>query len=299
MRLAIVIPYYKIDFFEETIKSVAAQSNRNFVLYIGNDASPDNPLPIIEKYLSDFSYLYFDYTENLGGKNLALQWERILDNIKEEWFQILGDDDSIAENFVEEFYKNLPNVEKKKASVIKFSHQWINEDHQLIKDFEYPFTEIAPQDFFLQKYYDEIKSSLSENIFRTGTYKKYKFEKLPLAWGSDDLAILAFADHHHIVYIKDTKVKVRISTKSISGSHEYDELKEKALHQMKAIVITKYSNFFSFDFINKIINQYIYQSYQKGFSFYYPVIFYYLKHFKITAFLKALRKTYYIYKKHV
>ncbi|UMQ40261.1 glycosyltransferase [Chryseobacterium sp. Y16C] len=297
-KLAIIIPYYKIDFFEETIKSVAVQNNRNFVLYIGNDASPDNPLPIIEKYASDFSYHYFDYTENLGGKNLALQWERILDNVQEEWFQILGDDDVIADNFVEEFYKKLPYIEEKSASVVKFSHQWIDEDNQLIKDFEYPFSEITPQDFFLQKYHDEIKSSLSENIFKMAIYKKHKFEKLPLAWGSDDLAILAFANKHNIIYIKDTKVKVRISTKSISGSNNYDELKEKALHQMKSIIITKYSNFFSFDFINKIINQYIYQSYQKGFSFYYPVIFYYLKHLKFTAFLKALKKTYYIYKKN-
>ncbi|WP_426275571.1 glycosyltransferase family 2 protein [Chryseobacterium sp. S-02] len=297
-KLAIVIPYYKIDFFEDTLKSVVAQSNKNFTLYIGNDASPDNPLPIIEKYASDLSYFYFDYTENLGGKNLALQWERILDNIQEEWFQILGDDDIIAENFVEEFYNNLSQIEGKKASVVKFSHQWIDEDDQLIKDFEYPFTEIAPQDFFLKKYHDEIKSSLSENIFKTAIYRKYKFEKIPLAWGSDDFAILAFANNRNIIYLKNAKVQVRISTKSISGSNEYNRLKEQALHQMKAIIITKYSNFFSFDFINKIIQQYISQSYQKGDCFYYPVIFYYLKHFKIINFLKALKKAYYIYKKH-
>lgn len=48
MKLAIVIPYYKIDYFEETIKSVAQQTDRNFMLYIGNDKSPDNPLPVIE-----------------------------------------------------------------------------------------------------------------------------------------------------------------------------------------------------------------------------------------------------------
>jgi hypothetical protein len=77
-----------------------------------------------------------------------LQWERILDNIQEEWFQILGDDDIIAENFVEEFYNNLSQIEEKKASVIKFSHQWIDEDDQLINDFEYPLPRLHLRIFF-------------------------------------------------------------------------------------------------------------------------------------------------------
>jgi glycosyltransferase involved in cell wall biosynthesis len=125
-KLAIIIPYYKIDFFEETIKSVAKQSNKNFTLYIGNDASPNDPLPIIQKYFKSSDYHYFDYKKNIGGQNLALQWERILENVQEEWFQILGDDDMISKNFTE-FYKNLPLVEDKEISVIKFSHQWIDE----------------------------------------------------------------------------------------------------------------------------------------------------------------------------
>ena len=87
-KLAIVIPYYKIDFFEEVLKSIASQTDKRFTLYIGNDASPDNPLQLIEKYFPEGNYHYFDYQENLGGKNLAMQWERILENVKEEWFQI-------------------------------------------------------------------------------------------------------------------------------------------------------------------------------------------------------------------
>ena len=31
-------------------------------------------------------------------------------DVQEEWFQILGDDDVISNNFVEEFYKNLEEV---------------------------------------------------------------------------------------------------------------------------------------------------------------------------------------------
>ena len=150
-RLAIVIPYYKIDFFEETLQSVAAQSNRDFVLYIGNDASPDNPLPLIQKYLNSDEYQYFDYKDNLGGKNLALQWERILENVKEEWFQILGDDDVISENFVAEFYKNLPKIQSENISAIKFSHNIVDENKTILHTITTDETIIPAPELFKRK----------------------------------------------------------------------------------------------------------------------------------------------------
>ena len=41
--LAIVIPYYKIIFFEKTLESLAQQTDKRFRVYIGDDASPDSP----------------------------------------------------------------------------------------------------------------------------------------------------------------------------------------------------------------------------------------------------------------
>ena len=46
-NLAIVIPYYKIDFFAATLDSLVHQTNTNFTVYIGNDASPTNPEELI------------------------------------------------------------------------------------------------------------------------------------------------------------------------------------------------------------------------------------------------------------
>ena len=48
--LAIVIPYYKINYFEETLKSLSNQTDKRFKVYIGNDASENDPIEIIEKY---------------------------------------------------------------------------------------------------------------------------------------------------------------------------------------------------------------------------------------------------------
>ncbi|MEG0925735.1 glycosyltransferase family 2 protein [Chryseobacterium sp.] len=296
-KLAIVIPYYKIDFFEETLKSVAAQTNKNFTLYIGNDASPNDPLPIIQKYFEVGTYHYFDYKKNIGGQNLALQWERILENVQEEWFQILGDDDMISENFVDVFYQSLPLVETKKISVIKFSHQWIDEDDQVIEDFDYDFSELKPSEFFIKKYTHEIQSSLSENIFKLDSYKKIGFQKMTLAWGSDDLAIFLFAQGNNILYTKNSKVKVRISGSSISGSDHLDDQKQKAYFELKEILVTQYSSLFDYQFISGVVEEYLNVSNYKTYNAHYSVIFFYLKHFKIKAFLKALKKIYYIKRK--
>jgi hypothetical protein len=297
-QLAIVIPYYKIDFFEETLKSVASQTNKNYVLYIGNDASPNDPIQIIKKYFKPEEYNYFDYKENLGGKNLALQWERVLENVKEDWVQILGDDDIISENFVEEFYNNLQIAESRNISLMKFSHQWIDDENKIVEDFDYSFKEINSIDFFIKKYNNEIRSSLSENIFKRSFYQQYKFEKLPLAWGSDDLAILSFSDFKKILYINETKVKVRISGASISGSETNLDEKLKADHELKKIIITKYSSYFNYNFIDSVIESYLYSSYTKNYNLDPRIIFYYLKNLKIIKFLKFFKKIYYIRKKH-
>lgn len=56
--LAIVIPYYKITYFAHTLKSVEAQTDKRFQLYIANDASPNDPQLIMSKCLDNVTYNY-------------------------------------------------------------------------------------------------------------------------------------------------------------------------------------------------------------------------------------------------
>ncbi len=296
IRLAIVIPYYKIDFFEQTIRSVALQSNKDFVLYIGNDASPDNPVPVIERYFEKKNYRYFKYKENLGGKNLALQWERILENVKEEWFQILGDDDLIPENFVEAFYRSIPEMNKKKEKAVKFVHEWIDEDNTSLQKFDYATESLDAVDFIIKKYRDLVKSSLSENIFRTEMYRRYGFDKLPLAWGSDDLALLTFSGFGKIFYNRSATVQVRISSSSISGSEKMDVEKKDAYNVFRKNLILKYAKRFPHDFIKEVMNDYLTYCHMNRQKASFRIIFAYSGKFEMMPLLKMLKKIYYINK---
>lgn len=294
IKLAIIIPYYKIDFFEKTIKSVAEQTNKNFVLYIGNDASPEPPLPIIEKYFTPNEYHYFGYTENIGGKNLALQWERILENVHEEWFEVLGDDDVMAPNFVEEFYKSIQYCNDQNIHCIKTVHHHIDEYGNLIRINDYNVDSIEAYQLFINKYCGVASSSLSENIFKTKMYRKYGFEKIPLAWGSDDLAILTFSDYGTIYYNRATYIKVRLSNLSISGSENLNKNKDDAYNILREKFILHHSKMFPSEFVGKVIKQYLEYCYMTRQDAKYSVATYFLKNFSILNFFKTLKKIYYI-----
>ena len=49
-KLAIIIPAYKACFFREVLDSIVRQSNRDFTVYIGDDASPDDLESIVSDY---------------------------------------------------------------------------------------------------------------------------------------------------------------------------------------------------------------------------------------------------------
>jgi hypothetical protein len=56
--LAIVILYYKLTFFDATLQSLASQTNQRFMVYIGDDVSPQYPVLLLEKYKGTFDFVY-------------------------------------------------------------------------------------------------------------------------------------------------------------------------------------------------------------------------------------------------
>lgn len=262
--LAIVIPYYKIDFFEETLASVAAQTDKRFTLYIGNDASPHDPLPLIRKYFPEGDYRYFDYKYNLGGQNLAMQWERILENVTEEWFQILGDDDMVSENFVAEFYLHLPQIESHHCKVIKYSRCIIDElgRRQTVPSQLDTLTDRINN--WNKKWIYIQPSSLSEYTFNRQNFKTIGFRKFPLAWGSDDVAVFETADHYPILCINNAVVFVRMSNSNISGDETKINEKLVADHMVRSHMLLNYLPLLSWEYIDRSVKEEINYAYRHG-----------------------------------
>ena len=223
--LAIIIPYYKAVFFEETLQSLAVQTDKRFKVSLGDDTSPESPAALLEKYNGQFDFVYHRFKTNLGAISLTQQWERCIAlAVNEEWIMILGDDDVLSNNCVEGFYKNIDKVEQDGINVIRFASQKIDGKGEVTsKIYEHPTIERAVQFLF-----DKTRSSLSEYVFRKSQVVAIGFKNFPLAWSADVLAVLEFSNFGVIFSVNIAIVYIRISELSISGSTGNQEQKKQA-----------------------------------------------------------------------
>lgn len=225
--LAIVIPYYKLTHFDEALKSLKVQTNKKFKVYVGNDASPENPEVLLSKYTSELDIVYKKFDTNLGGTHLTKQWERCIEMIADEkWIMLLGDDDFIEDNLVESFYANQEAISNK-SNLIRFSSRVINDEAMEVSKspvFMHPIWETA-QSSLCRKIKGQTRSSLSEYIFLKDIFLKKGFTNYPLAFYSDDKAWLDFSNSKPIYTINETTVNIRISNISISGRTDNLDIK--------------------------------------------------------------------------
>ncbi|WP_083932905.1 glycosyltransferase family 2 protein [Gillisia sp. CAL575] len=241
MMLAIVIPYFKLEFFEECLSSLAAQTNKNFKVYIGNDASPDNPKPLLENFNNRFVFEYKEFSENLGNTSLVSQWHRCIEMVADEnWILILGDDDVLGKNVVESFYKNLEEVEGKCIQVIRYSSQVIDANSKNISGVhKHPEIE-SSQEFLKRKLKGSTRSSLSEYCFKKNSILEIKFKEFPLAWYSDLLAVLEVSNFQRIFSINQAIVYFRLSGNNITSRTDNLTSKNNATFDFYYYILEKY-----------------------------------------------------------
>ncbi|MCY2687850.1 glycosyltransferase family 2 protein [Salinimicrobium sp. TH3] len=239
--LAIVIPFYKISFFEQTLKSLANQTNKEFRVYIGDDASPDNPVDIISFYEDLINISYQRFEHNLGGKSLTSQWERCIEMVADErWIMILGDDDYVSNNYVQEFYQHLDEIENYDIKVVRFATRVLREPGgELSNLFTHPKIE-SSTDFFYRKFLKFSRGSLSEQIFRKDAYLKNKFRDFPLGWGADNFAWLDFTEFGSIYTINNATAFFRISELNISRGGYEETLKQQTKWMYFNLIVEQY-----------------------------------------------------------
>ncbi|HEY9220459.1 MAG TPA: glycosyltransferase family 2 protein [Lutibacter sp.] len=285
--LAIIIPYYKITFFEATLVSLANQTDKRFKVYIGDDASMEDPTAILEKYKGQFDFEYHKFEENLGGKSLTKQWERCIAlSQNEEWMMILGDDDVLGENVVEAFYSNLPEIVNT-SNVVRFASCKINDAGQEIsKTHENTKIELSI-DFLFRK----SRSSLSEYIFNSKQIKTIGFKDFPLGWFSDVLAVLEFSNFENVFSINEAIVYIRISSISISGKKDNVSIKEKATFEFYYYLITQKNEMFN-EFQKSVLQHKVNKCYlnnKRNGILFFKISKYYLTNFLILDYFKFLK----------
>lgn len=248
-NLAIVIPYYKFDFFEETLDSLANQTNKNFNVYIGNDASPNNPENLISKYQDKFNIFYKEFKSNIGGNSLVKQWYRCLDMVhNEDWILILGDDDVLSSTCVEDFYNEYNSF--KNLDVIRFASQVIDNFSVKISNiYCHPKLENGFE-FLERKLNGGTRSSLSEYIFNRKQLLEKKIKDFPLAWYSDLLLVVELSTNKPIYTINSSVFYFRNSGYNITSRQDNLVKKNQATFSFYLYVIKNYKNRLNPNFLN-------------------------------------------------
>jgi hypothetical protein len=56
------------------------QTNKNFTVYIGNDASAENHEIVLKQFETCLKFIYKKFDSNLGGVSLTSQWHLCVDD---------------------------------------------------------------------------------------------------------------------------------------------------------------------------------------------------------------------------
>jgi glycosyltransferase involved in cell wall biosynthesis len=216
--LTVLIPYYKKVFFRETLLSLSNQVDKRFHVFVCDDDSKDCPKELLKEFNEKFSFTLFKFDENLGGNSLVQQWERCLALVEnEKWVMILGDDDVLEPNVVQDFYNNLDEIDSLDIDVVRFSTLIIDGDSKNIsKVFCHPKIEKAT-DSLVRKINNLTRSSLSEYIFKREKFSNYSFKDYPYGLFADDVLILEHSSFNNIFTINSSLIQIRKSNVNLSG----------------------------------------------------------------------------------
>jgi hypothetical protein len=133
-KLAIVIPAYKGRFLKETLDSIAVQAHKDeFVLYIGDDASPERLDKIVESYQNKVNLVYHRFSENMGGKDLVAHWERCIQLSAEPFIWLFSDDDLMPADGVERVMEVLSRPHHQRGYFFRFPLAVIDGENKRIR----------------------------------------------------------------------------------------------------------------------------------------------------------------------
>lgn len=235
-QLAIVIPAYKATFLRAALDSIAAQTCQDFTLYVGDDNSPYQLGDIVDEYRSKIDLVYHRFETNLGGKDLVAQWERCIEMSQGEPYIWLFSDDDIMEPRCVESFLSLPEEIRNKY-IVHFNIHQIDEKGTIEKT-----PPLYPQTLAAKEYLDKklfkpyLISYVVEFVFPRWVYEKAGgFQNFDMAWGSDFITWIKFANICQGIYTidgKDTRVRWRSSSENISPTKSHDVLIRKLMSQI-------------------------------------------------------------------
>ena len=225
MIFSIGIPAFKGVFLSECLDSIINQTYDNFEIIIVNDASPDNIYDIVHEK-NDKRIKYFENEKNFGVENVIDNWNKCLYLASGDYFILMGDDDLLAKNYLDEFAFRIRQHPEFK--VYHCRSKIVNEQNEVIQ--------LTPSLPVVENIFDLIWARMcgfrlqfiSDFVYqRKELIENGGFVKLPCAWYSDDLTAFRACGKVGIYNINEPLFSYRRSSFTISAKGDV-KLKLKA-----------------------------------------------------------------------
>ena len=224
--LAIIIPACRIRHLGEALRSIAAQTDNRFTVYVGDDASAEPLEPLISSFRDRLDLRYHRFDANLGRTNLVAHWHRCIElSGKEPWLWLFSDDDVMEPECVALFYDAIAKRAAAPVELFRFELDQIDEhssrpvrrsDHPSFEDTE-SFLQALLKD-------EERAFRAQEHIFSRKIYEgSGGFVNFPKAIYSDHATWLSFSARHGVRTLFGARVAWRShslgTTSGMRGAH--------------------------------------------------------------------------------
>lgn len=184
-KFSVCIPAYKSRFLSECMQSILGQSYADFELIVLNDCSPE-PVEEIVRSFPDARIRYYENESNVGAVRLTDNWNRCVALAEGEYVVIMGDDDRLEPDYLEEFV----------ALIDRYPGLDVYRCRSLIIDGQGNAVQLTPAAPSFERVCDHIwhrlnqwrSQYISDFVYRTDALRSVGgCYALPLAWGSDDI----------------------------------------------------------------------------------------------------------------
>ena len=229
-RLAIIIPAYKATFLPAALDSIAAQTCKDFTLYVGDDCSPEPIGDIVNQYRDKINLVYQRFDSNLGGKDLVAQWERCIAMSQDEpYIWLFSDDDVMESDCVEKLLRQI-EVTKDDYDVYHFDSYRIDEKGKT-ELFRKPYPSVfSSYDFYKGKMLGIYDSYVVENVFSRRVYEQSGgFMNFDLAWGSDVATWCIFSNDRGLCSVPRALIGWRRSSQNITPTKSRETAERKLM----------------------------------------------------------------------
>jgi glycosyltransferase involved in cell wall biosynthesis len=261
MLFSIIIPAYKAQHLREAIQSVLAQSCGDYELLVVDDCSP-HELNTVLRDFHDNRIHYHRTPYNLGGQDPSQTWNYALQLAKGELIVLLGDDDELAPNYLEEM-KRI--ADRHPAAPIYRARLQLTNESGTVVDYGWSLPEVETWDEFLYfRHRHGRLQSTSEMAVRAGSLREIGgYLPMPLALGSDDLTWLTLSVNHPIISTNHTYARWRRHSQSISDAVWSGKKQMPYLNELYRRIILFLSEHKPLAIRSELLDRVIHERYQK------------------------------------